>query len=184
MAPKKLSANAKLVLDFAPLVAFFLAYKFSGVMAATAVLIVATMVSLGIIYAAERKLAPAPLVTGIIVALFGGLTLWMQDDLFIKLKPTVINLIFAATLLVGAYGFRHGLLKHVLDVAMNLTEEGWLQLSKRWGYFFLFLAVLNECIWRNFTTEFWVNFKVFGMFTLTIAFAVAQVGLVNRTSVK
>lgn len=179
---KRLSANMKLMLDFAPLAAFFIAFKLAGVMAATATLIAATAVSLAIIYAIERRLAPAPLITGIIVALFGGLTLVLKDDAFIKLKPTIINLIFAGVLLVGAYGFKRGLLKHILDVAMNLTDEGWLKLSARWGFFFIFLAGLNEFIWRNFPTEFWVNFKVFGMFTLTIVFAVAQVRLINRYS--
>lgn len=180
---KRLPANAKLILDFAPLAAFFIAYKVSGVMAATAVLIAATVLALAIIYAVERKIAPAPLITGIVVALFGGLTLVLKDDAFIKLKPTFINLIFAGILLVGAYGFKRGLLKHILDVAIQMTDEGWMKLSKRWGFFFLFLAVLNEVIWRNFSTEFWVNFKVFGMFTLTIAFAMSQFRLIKRHSV-
>ena len=181
---RKLSPNAKLALDFAPLAAFFLAYKFGDVMVATAVLIVTTCLSLAIIYAVERKLAPAPLITGIVVALFGGLTLALQDDAFIKLKPTFVNLLFAAILLVGAYGFKRGLLKHILDVAIQLTHEGWMKLSIRWGFFFMFLAGLNEFIWRNFSTEFWVNFKVFGMFTLTIAFAMSQIGLIKRYALK
>lgn len=180
MSQKKLSANAKLVLDFAPLAAFFLAYKFGDVMLATAVLIVATCLSLGIIYAVERTLAPAPLITGVVVALFGGLTLLFDDEAFIKLKPTIVNCIFAAILLGGAYGWGKGLLKVVLDMAISMNDRGWLILSKRWGFFFLFLAGLNEVIWRNFPTEFWVNFKVFGMFTLTMVFAVAQIGLLNR----
>jgi len=180
---RRLPSNAKLILDFAPLVVFFVVYKMSGVMAATAALIAATALSLAIIYAVERKIAPAPLITGIVVALFGGLTLALKDDAFIKLKPTFINLIFAGTLLIGAYGFKRGLLKHILDVAMNLTEEGWLKLSKRWGFFFLFLAALNEFIWRSYSMEFWVNFKVFGMFTLTVVFAVSQVRLINKYSV-
>ncbi len=180
--PKRLPANAKLILDFAPLAAFFIAYKLSGVMAATAVLIVATVVALSIIYAVERKIAPAPLITGIVVALFGGLTLFLKDDAFIKLKPTFINLIFAAILLMGAYGFKRGLLKPILDMAIQMTDAGWMKLSIRWGFFFLFLALLNEFIWRNFSTEFWVNFKVFGMFTITIAFAMSQFRLIKKHS--
>ncbi len=149
-------------------------------MLATACLLVTTVFCLGIIYSVERKLAIAPLLTGSIVAVFGGLTLWLNDDLFIKLKPTLINGIFAAILLTGVYGFKRGLLNQVLGLAVQLTHEGWLILSRRWGFFFLFLAGLNEAIWRNFPTDFWVNFKVFGMFTLTMAFAIAQVKLMER----
>ncbi len=178
--PHPLPPAAKLILDFAPLGAFFVAYKLAGVMAATAILIAATALTLGYLYLREGKLAPAPLITGVLVALFGGLTLVLKDEQFIKLKPTFINLIFSLGLLVGAYGFKRGLLKPVLGMALELKEEGWLLLSKRWGFFFLFLAGLNEFIWRNFPTEFWVNFKVFGMFTLTIAFAMSQFRLISR----
>ncbi len=184
MTRRPLPANAKLMLDFAPLGVFFIAYRMGGMMAATAALVVATGVALAISYAVERKLALAPLITGIVVLVFGGLTLLLDDELFIKLKPTIVNLIFATVLLVGAYGFKCGLLKYILDVAFQMTPEGWMKLSIRWGVFFVFLAVLNECIWRHFSTEFWVNFKVFGMFTLTIAFALAQVPLVNRCGIK
>lgn len=180
MERRKLPANAKLALDFAPLAAFFLAYKFAGVMEATAVLIVATALSLVVIYAVERTLAMAPLVTGVVVAVFGGLTLLFNDEAFIKLKPTIVNLLFAVVLLGGAYGARKGLLRYVLDMAFTLTDAGWLLLSKRWGFFFLFLALLNEAIWRNFPTEFWVNFKVFGMFTITLVFAASQYRLIQR----
>lgn len=179
---QRLPANAKLILDFAPLAAFFVAYKLAGVMVATAALIVATTLSLIVIYAVERRIAPAPLITGVLVALFGGLTLALNDEHFIKIKPTIINSIFAAILLAGVYLFRRGLLRHILDVAFELTEEGWQKLSARWGYFFLFLAVLNELIWRSFPTEFWVNFKVFGMFTLTVLFALSQFRLIQRYS--
>ncbi len=127
-------------------------------------------------------MALAPLLSGIIVALFGGLTLLLKDEAFIKIKPTLINLIFAGTLLIGVYGFKRGLLKPVLGMAVEMSEAGWIILSKRWGFFFLFLAVLNECIWRNFPTEFWVNFKVFGMFTLTVAFALSQFRMIEKFS--
>jgi intracellular septation protein len=183
MSARKLHPHLKLLLDFAPLGVFFLAYRLGDVMAATAALIAATAVSLLVIYAVERKIAAAPLVTGIIVAVFGGLTLLLNDEAFIKLKPTIINLLFAGTLLVGAYGLKRGFLKYLLDIAFQLTDEGWLKLSKRWGFFFLFLAGLNEVIWRSFPTDFWVNFKVFGMFTLTMAFAVSQFKLIERYKV-
>lgn len=179
---RQLSAKTKLALDFGPLLAFFLGYKFANLMMGTVLLIGATLVALAVIYAVERKIALAPLISGTLVAVLGGLTLALQDDVFIKLKPTLINLLFASTLLIGAYGFKKGLLKYILDVALHLTDEGWIKLSARWGFFFLFLAGLNEVIWRSFPTEFWVNFKVFGMFTLTMLFALSQWRLITRYS--
>ncbi len=176
----RLPPIAKLALDFAPLLVFFVAFKLADVMAATIALMAATVLSIGIIYLMERKIALAPLISGILVTVLGGLSVALHDDQFIKMKPTLVNLVFATTLLVGAIGFKQGLLKYVLDVAFHLTAEGWLLLSRRWGFFFLFLALLNECIWRNFPTDFWVNFKVFGMFTLTMLFAVSQVRLVEK----
>lgn len=122
----------------------------------------------------------APLVSGLLVGILGALTILLDDDYFIKVKPTLLNLCFATTLLGGVYLGKRGLLKYVLDVAVKLTEEGWLILSRRWGFFFLFLAGLNEIIWRSFPTEFWVNFKVFGMFTLTMVFALSQWKLIER----
>ena len=176
----RLPPMAKLALDFAPLLVFFVAFRLGGVMAATLALIVATLVSMGVIYVAERKIALAPLISGVLVTVLGGLSIALHDEQFIKMKPTLVNLIFSGTLLIGVFGFNRGLLKYVLDIALQLTERGWCILSRRWGFFFLFLAVLNEVIWRNFPTEFWVNFKVFGMFTLTIAFALSQFRLVEK----
>ncbi|PZP86264.1 MAG: septation protein A [Azospirillum brasilense] len=178
--PRSLPASSKLILDFAPLGVFFLGFKFADMMTATIALIVATALSLAIIYAVERKIAMAPLISGILVAVMGGLTIALNDEQFIKIKPTLLNLLFAAVLLGGVYLGKRGMLKYVLDVAISLTEEGWLKLSRRWGFFFLFLAALNEVIWRSFPTEFWVNFKVFGMFTLTMAFALSQWKLIQR----
>lgn len=177
---QKIPASLRLALDFAPLAAFFIGYKFGDLQAATTLLIGATLVSLAVIYAAERKIAIAPLVSGVLVAVLGGLTLALDDERFIKIKPTLVNLLFAATLLVGVYRFRRGLLRYVLDVAFSMTDEGWLILSRRWGFFFFCLAALNEIIWRSFSTEFWVSFKVFGMFTLTLLFAVTQMKLIER----
>lgn len=178
--PRALPAPIKLVLDFAPLGIFFLGYKFGDMTIATVALMAATALSLLIIYAVERKLALAPLVSGVLVGVLGGLTILLKDEYFIKVKPTLLNLCFALVLLGGVYLGKKGLLKYVLEVAVSLTDEGWLKLSRRWGFFFLFLAVLNEIIWRSFPTEFWVNFKVFGMFTLTMAFALSQWKLIER----
>lgn len=179
---RPLPPSAKLLLDFAPLGAFFVGYKLGGMMVATMVLIAVTAASLAIIYFFERKIALAPLISGGLVAVLGVLTLALNDELFIKVKPTLLNLLFASVLLGAAFIWRKGLLKYILDVAISLTDRGWLILSRRWGFFFLFLAGLNEVIWRSFPTEFWVNFKVFGMFTLTMLFALSQFRLINRYS--
>lgn len=176
----KLPSAMKLALDFMPLVVFFVAFRLGGVMVATMALMASTIVSIAIIYAVERKIALAPLISSGVVMVMGGLSVALKDEAFIKLKPTIVNLAFAAILLGGALIYRRGLLKYVLDVAFQLTDEGWRLLSRRWGFFFAFLAGLNEVIWRNFSTDFWVNFKVFGMFTLTIIFAVSQFRLVER----
>jgi intracellular septation protein len=176
----KIHPTAKLALDFAPLAVFFIAYKFSGVMAATIALMAATALSMAIIYLKERTIALAPLITGGVVMVMGLLTVLLKDEQFIKIKPTIVNLVFAAILLGGVFLGKRGLLKYVLDVAFQLTDEGWRVLSARWGFFFMFLAGLNEFIWRNFSTDFWVNFKVFGMMTLTIVFAVGQMRVVEK----
>lgn len=135
----------RLALDLGPLLAFFLAYKFAGLMAATAVLIVATLLSLIITYRRERKLALMPLVTAAMVSVFGGLTLYLQSDTFIKIKPTIINLMFAAFLL-GGHALGKPTLKILLGEALKVTDAGWRILNLRWGVFFIFLAVLNEII--------------------------------------
>lgn len=174
-----MDSRLRFFLDFSPLLGFFLAYRFAGLLAATAVLIVCTLVSLGVTYVQEKRIAAMPLISGIAVTLFGGLTLLLQDEYFIKIKPTLVNLLFASILLGGLY-FRKSMFKYVLGHAFQLTDEGWRRLSCRWGFFFVFLAVLNEVIWRNFSTDFWVNFKVFGMFTLTLVFTFAQLPLIKR----
>ncbi len=180
---QKLNPTMKLALDFAPLAVFFVAYKLGGVMTATVAIMVATCFSIAVIYVVERKIALAPLITGGVVMVMGGLTIALNDPIFIKLKPTIVNLVFATILLGGVFIGKRGLLKYVLDVAFQLTDVGWLLLSKRWGFFFIFLACLNEVIWRNFPESFWVDFKVFGMFGLTMLFAVSQFKLMAKYSV-
>jgi intracellular septation protein len=183
MRRRILTHSQRLVLDLAPLAIFFLTYRFGGLMAATLAIIVTSLVSLSITYLCERRVAPAPLISALLITVFGGLTLALDDALFIKMKPTILNTLFALVLLMGAYGFGRGLLKPLLEMALNLSDEGWRILSLRWGFFFLFLAVLNELIWRNFSTDFWVSFKVFGMFTITLIFAACQYRLVKRFAV-
>ncbi len=146
---------------------------------ATTGLIAVTVVILVITYVLERRIALAPLITAIVVGIFGGLTLWLKDETFIKMKPTLVNIVFATILLVGC-ARKKGYLKSVLGTAFNLTERGWYLLSLRWAFFFLAIAALNEFVWRHYPTDVWVNFKVFGLIGLTVLFALLQTGFVHK----
>ncbi len=174
-----MSSSLRLICDLGPLAVFFVAYRFFGLMPATGALIAATLLALAVTYAKERKVALMPLITALMVSVFGGLSIYLNDEYFIKVKPTIINTMFAAVLLGGVLCGKP-LLKYVFASALTLEEKGWMILSRRWGLFFLFLAGLNEYIWRHFPTEFWVNFKVFGMFTLTLFFTLSQLPLMQR----
>jgi intracellular septation protein len=182
----------KFLLDILPLAAFFLAYQFGGnlpgyedkrILVATGALIVATLFSLSVTYIKDRKIALNPLISGVVVTLFGGLTIALNNDTFIKMKPTIVNLLFATILLIGL-AMKKPLLKYLLEVAVKLTERGWRVLTFRWAIFFIFLAGLNEFIWRTQTEEFWVNFKVFGMMPITILFMLAQWPLFKREMIE
>lgn len=182
--PRKLRPAHKNLLDLAPVMLFMAAWFIAGdMMLATALLMGATFVSLAVFYAVERRIALMPLVTGVMVGIFGGLTLFLHDELFIKVKPTIVNLIFATILLAGWKWERH-LLKYLLESAFKLDDAGWRGLSLRWGLFFVFLAAVNEVVWRNFSTDFWVSFKLFGMLTLNIAFWVVHVPYLQRHMVE
>ena len=178
----------KLALELGPLVIFFLGNAYAerfGVSAdqklfvATGVFIAATVVALAIHFVLVRRLPIMPLVSGVVVVVFGGLTLALQDKTFIMMKPTIVNTLFGLVLL-GGLAFGKSLLSVVLDSVFALTEEGWRKLTFRWGLFFLVLAALNEGVWRTQTEDFWVNFKVFGIMPLTILFALAQTPLLMR----
>jgi intracellular septation protein len=180
MAEKnQLNPTLKLALDLGPLVLFFAANARFGIFVATATFMVAVLVALAVSYAKTRHLPVMPIVTAIIVVVFGGLTLILQDELFIKLKPTIIYTLFAAVLL-GGLAFGKLLLGMVFDAVFHLTNEGWRKLTIRWALFFLFLAVLNEIVWRTQSTDFWVSFKVFGVVPLTFIFAALQYPLLQR----
>lgn len=169
----------KLLIELGPLVAFFLVYSRAGIYWATGVLMVATVLSLVASRAIFGRLLAMPVVTAVLVVVFGGLTFWLDDPRFIKIKPTIINLLFAGVL-IGGLITRRPLLKMLFGEAFNLTEEGWRKLTVRWTLFFLVLAALNEVVWRNFSEAAWVNFKVFGILPLTLVFAMAQIGLIKR----
>jgi intracellular septation protein len=173
----------KLALDVGPLILFFAANARFGIYAATATFMVAVVVALAVSYALTRHWPIMPIVTAIVVLVFGGLTLALHDELFIKLKPTIIYLLFAS-LLLGGLAFRKPLLGMVFDSVFNLTEEGWRKLTVRWALFFFVLAVLNEIVWRTQTTDFWVSFKLFGVVPLTLLFGALQIRLLTKYEIK
>jgi intracellular septation protein len=169
----------KLVLDIGPLVLFFAANARFGIYGATAAFMVAVLIALAVAYVKTKRLEIMPLVTAVIVVIFGGLTLVLHDATFIKLKPTIIYLLFGATL-IGGLMFGKSFLGILFDSVFDLTDEGWRKLTWRWAFFFFALAVLNEIVWRNFSTDIWVSFKLFGVVPLTFLFGAAQYPLLQR----
>jgi intracellular septation protein len=199
----QLNPTLKLLLDLGPLVLFFLANsrpalflplvspilpadiasgERTGIFVATAVFMIAIVIAFVVSYVLTRHLPVMPLVTAIIVLVFGSLTLVLHDELFIKLKPTIIYLLFGAVLL-GGLAFGKPLLGVVFDSVFHLTDEGWRKLTLRWALFFLALAVLNEIVWRTQSTDFWVAFKVFGVMPISLMFAALQVPLMTKYAV-
>ncbi len=180
--PKKkldVSAILKLALDFGPLAVFFITNGRLGIFYATASFMAATLFSLIVSRLFFKRIPVMALVTGVFVMFFGFLTIYLHDDTFIKIKPTVVNTLFASILAAGLY-FRRPVLKLALGDVLQMQEEGWRLLTVRWIGFFLFLAVLNEIIWRNFSTDAWVSFKTFGMMPLTFVFMMFQITLIMR----
>ena len=169
----------KIAIEAGPLLVFFLVNGRAGIFAGTAAFMVAIVASLAANLAIERKLPVVPLFSAVVVLVFGGLTLYLNDELFIKLKPTIINTLFGAILL-GGLAAGQTLLKPLFGSAFELNDQAWRSLTLRWGLFFIVLAVLNEIIWRNFSTDFWVGFKLFGALPLTLLFAAAQTPLIIR----
>jgi len=169
----------KIIFEIGPLLVFFFANAKWGILDATLAFILATAISLGASYAMLRKIPIMPLCTGIFVMIFGGLTVWLEDELFIKLKPTIVNIVFAVVLYIGLFSKRL-FIKTLLQPAIQLTNAGWLILTRAWICFFLVLAFLNELVWRNFSTDIWVNFKVFGILPLTLVFTFALVPVLTK----
>ncbi len=178
----KMNPFLKLILEVGPLAVFFLVNASRGIFIGTGAFMAATVIALAASYAIARTIPVMPLVTAVFVVVFGGLTLWLENDTFIKIKPTIVNLLFATILFVGLKTNRL-FLKLVLDGAVHLTERGWIVLTRAWTGFFLVLAVTNEIVWRNTTTDAWVSFKVFGILPLTLLFSVAMVPLIMRHTI-
>lgn len=168
----------KFLYDYLPIIVFFICYKFAKtpdpLITATIFMMITTFVALIVCYILTRKIPTIALVSGIILAIFGGLTILLKDDVFIKTKPTIINLLFAAILGYG-YFAKKPFLSYLLGDQIKMSQPAWLKLCARWSIFFIFLAILNEIIWRNFSTDFWVQFKVFGMMPLSLIFTISQV---------
>ena len=179
----KIPPLLKLALDLGPLLIFFVANALFKIYVATGTFMVAMVVVIAIGFSIERKVSAVPLITGALVLVFGGLTLWLQNDMFIKIKPTILYVLFAAILLGGMAAGRV-LIKYAFSQAFQLDEAGWRALTWRWAAFFVVLAAANEFVWRSFTTDTWVAFKVWGILPLIFLFSAAQIPFVMKHQVE
>ena len=172
----------KFITDFGPLLIFFSIYYKSGnnLIVAIPPLIIATIIAVIIMYLVEKKIPYVPLIGGIVISIFGGLTLYFDNPIFLYMKPTIVNIIFASILITSKIFFDKNFLKFFLQTAFQLSEIGWNKLNFRWAYFFIFLAFLNEIVWRTQPETTWVNFKVWGMLPITFIFTVLQIPLINK----
>ena len=180
---KEINPLIRLAIEIGPLAVFFIANTRADIFVATGAFMVAILVSLTASLILERRLPVMPLVTAGVVFVFGGLTLLLQDELFIKLKPTIVNSLFAIAIFVGL-GMGRNFVKVVMGAAVKLTDQGWRILAMRWGVLFIVLAILNEIVWRSVSTDAWVSFKVFGILPLTLVFSFAQVPVLMRYAVE
>ena len=172
----------KFLTDFGPLIIFFTVYFKSGQNLNVAIgpLIISTIIAVIIVYIYEKKIPYVPLVGAVLISLFGGLTIYFNNPIFIYVKPTIINIIFATVLLTSKTFFNKNLLKLLLNNNIQLDDFGWSKLNNRWAYFFIFLAILNEVVWRTQPESTWVNFKVWGILPLTFIFTALQLPLINK----
>jgi intracellular septation protein len=172
----------KFLADFGPLLIFFIIY-FQGennLKAAIPPFVVATIIALALVYITEKRIPMVPLLSGILITFFGGLTLYFDNKIFFYMKPTIINLLFALALFFGKYFTTKPLLKVFFNNALNLENEGWQKLNSRWVIFFIIVAILNEIVWRTQSEAFWVNFKVWGLMPLSFIFIGSQIPLINK----
>jgi len=180
---RRMSPGVKIAVEAGPLIAFFITNAKAGIFWGTGVYMAAAAIALAVSWTLTRKLAVVPIATLAFVLVFGALTIWLNDDVFIKMKVTIVNALFGVILL-GGLAFGRPLLKPIFGEAMTLKVGGWRKLTFRWGLFFLAIAVLNEVVWRSVSTDTWVNFKVFGILPLTMLFAVSQIPLMQRYMVE
>jgi len=170
----------KFITDFGPLLIFFYFYKKYGINEAILPLIIATLIATGILYFLEKKIPKIPIIGAALVAIFGGLTLYFDDKIFFYMKPTIVNILFAGILFIGNFFLKKNLLKSLLETSIKLEDQGWEILNQRWTLFFIFLAILNELVWRTQSEDFWVKFKVFGIIPITLIFTMFQINLINK----
>jgi len=173
----------RFALDLGPLFIFFIAYRFLGIYSATAVFMVAVLIALALDYVFERKFSPVPIMTAVLVMIFGGLTLYLKNDIFIKMKPTALYSLFGLTLLGGLY-FNRLFLKYLLSLGFEMPDSAWRTLTLRYGIFFLVMACANEIVWRNFPTDIWVDFKVWGAIPLIFLFSITQAPFLMRHQIE
>tara|TARA_E500000331_G_C17122702_1_gene654574 strand:- start:310 stop:858 length:549 start_codon:yes stop_codon:yes gene_type:complete len=176
----------KFITDFGPLLIFFIIYfnNDNSLELAIPPFIIATIISLIIVYFLEKKIPIVPLSSGILITVFGGLTLYFDNKIFFYMKPTIINLMFAGVLFFGKYFTKKPLIKIFFQASINLEDEGWRKLNSRWTLFFIFVAMLNELVWRTQTEAMWVNFKVWGLLPISFLFIASQISLINKYKVK
>ena len=172
----------KFITDFGPLLVFLFFYYNSDKNLKIAIppFIIATIIALAVVWVLEKKIPMVPLIGGILITLFGGLTIYFNNPIFIYIKPTIINILFGLAILFGKYFSKEPVLKKILEKSLSLTDEGWKILNDRWMYFFFSLALINEIVWRTQTEEFWVNFKVWGLLPITFVFSAFQISLINK----
>lgn len=173
----------KLLLELGPLAIFFFVNSQYGIFTGTAAFMIATVIALTASRYFFGRIPLMPLISGVFILIFGALTIVLNDELFIKIKPTIVNSIFASALFGGLI-FGQPLLRYLFGEVFRLTDRGWFILTFRWACFFVVLAILNEVVWRNFSNDFWIGFKLFGVMPLTLVFAVAQVGVLKRYELK
>lgn len=170
----------KIISDFGPLLIFFIFYKKYGMIEAILPLIIATVISIIIMYCFEKKISPMPIIGAVLVSVFGGLTIYFDNKVFFYMKPTIINILFALVLMYGKFFLKKSLLQLLLENSIKLKDEGWKILTDRWIYFFIFLAFLNEMVWRTQSEEIWVQFKVFGILPITFVFTIFQIRIIEK----
>jgi len=173
----------KIITDFVPLIAFFMTYKIFDMITATAVLLVVSLIGLAVHYAYHKTLPVVLIISTLIIVVLGSITVISGNTSFVKIKPTIVSLAFAAILFHGVY-YKKGYIKHIFNSAINLTEQNWIILSKRFALLFVCIAIINEIIWRTMPENIWVNFKVFGILAMTVVFFISQLAFINKNNLK